>query len=77
VLVDVVLAHVLGGVVVANDRPAFPLFEPAKRLFCTHPFPCQQADEVTQEQFDVLAGEAARRLVVALVFGVFKEGINR
>ena len=77
VLEQVVFGHIFGGIVVANDRPAFPLFEPVKRLFCTHPFPCQQADEVTQEQLYILAREAPRGFVIALVIGVTELRIDR
>lgn len=66
VLEQVVFGHIFGGIVVANDRPAFPLFEPVKRLFCTHPFPCQQADEVPQEQLHIFAREAPRGFVVRI-----------
>src|SRR5690606_26090399 len=68
VLVQIALAHVLGGVVVTNDRPAFPLPQPVKSLLSAHSLPCQQAYEVSQEQLNVLSREAPRGFVVALVF---------
>ena len=77
VLIEIVLGHFLGGVVIADDRPAVPLLQGLKRLFCAHLFPCQQAYEVSQEQLHVLAGEATRGLVVAFVFGVIEQGVHR
>ncbi|MDT4847429.1 hypothetical protein FQZ97_814840 [compost metagenome] len=72
-LVDVVLAHLLGGVVIPNDRPAFPGLQPVKCLFCAHSLPCKQAHEVSQEELHVLAGKAPAGLVVALVLGFLQQ----
>src|SRR5690606_40743594 len=68
VLVQIALAHLLCGVVVANDRPAIPLLQGLECLLSAYPLPCQQAYEVSQEELDVLAREASRGLVVPLVF---------
>src|SRR5690606_7547566 len=77
VLVQIPLAHVLGGVVITNDRPTFPIFQSIKCGFSAHSLPCQQAYEVSQEELGVLARKAPRGLVVPLVLGFIHQGINR
>lgn len=76
VLVQVALAHILRGVMVANHRPALPFAQPVEGLFSAHSLPCQQAYEVSQEQLNVLATEAAAGLVVPLVFGFIDQRVD-
>src|SRR5690606_12474787 len=77
VLVQIALTHILRGVVISDDRPAFPLSQTIKGLLSAHSLPCQQAYEVSQEELDVLAREAPRGFVVTLVLGFIHQGVDR
>src|SRR5690606_18893554 len=76
-IVDSIFIDDFGGIVVADHRPALPILELVKSPSSAHSLPCQQAYEVSQEQFHVLAGEAPRRFVAAPVFSVIQQGIHR
>ena len=71
--VDRPFAHILSRVVIADNRPAFPFPQTVKRFSRAHSLPCQQANEVSQEELNVLAREAGSRLVVTLVGRVINQ----
>ncbi|WP_219816606.1 hypothetical protein, partial [Arthrobacter sp. Y81] len=68
-LVEVSLAHVLGGVVVADHWPAFPLLQSIKCGLSAHSLPSQLPTNVPRDRSTFLAWEARGALEDPLCFG--------